>query len=84
MQIRNSNLCEASNCIVYSAVNHPWWMSMLSTDGVCCGLAIMMMLIIIIIVRRRRIAVSCVWLASVSCVQLVVSYERLTVKVVRG
>ena len=66
MQIRNSKLCEASNCIVYSAVNHPWWMSMHSTDGVCCGLAIMTML------------------ASVSCVQLVVSYVRLTVKVVRG
>ena len=29
MQIRNSKLCESSKCIVYSAVNHPLWMSML-------------------------------------------------------
>ena len=29
MQIRNSKLCEASKCWVYSAVNHPWWMGML-------------------------------------------------------
>ena len=30
MQIGNSKLCEANKCIViYSAVNHPWWMSML-------------------------------------------------------
>ena len=25
MQIRNSKLCDAIECIVYSAVNHPWW-----------------------------------------------------------
>ena len=30
MQISNSSLCELSKCWVYSsAVNHPWWMSML-------------------------------------------------------
>ena len=29
MQISNSKLCESSKCGVYSAVNHPWWMSML-------------------------------------------------------
>ena len=29
MQSRNSKFCEASKCIVYSAVNHPWWMGML-------------------------------------------------------
>ena len=29
MQISNSRLCESSKCLVYSAVNHPWWMSML-------------------------------------------------------
>ena len=29
MQISNSKLCESSKCWVYSAVNHPWWMSML-------------------------------------------------------
>ena len=29
MQISNSRLCESSKCWVYSAVNHPWWMSML-------------------------------------------------------
>ena len=29
MQISNSGLCESSKCWVYSAVNHPWWMSML-------------------------------------------------------
>ena len=29
MQIRNLKLCEASKCIVYSAVNHSWWRSML-------------------------------------------------------
>ena len=30
MQISNSKLCESSKCrvTVYSAVNHPWWMSM--------------------------------------------------------
>ena len=35
MQIRNSKLCEASKCRLYSAVNH----SCFSTDGVCCGLS---------------------------------------------
>ena len=29
MQISNSKLCQSSKCWVYSAVNHPWWMSML-------------------------------------------------------
>ena len=29
IQISNSKLCESSKCWVYSAVNHPWWMSML-------------------------------------------------------
>ena len=29
MQISNSRLCESSKCWVYTAVNHPWWMSML-------------------------------------------------------
>ena len=29
MQISKSRLCELSKCWVYSAVNHPWWMSML-------------------------------------------------------
>ena len=29
MQNSNSRLCESSKCWVYSAVNHPWWMSML-------------------------------------------------------
>ena len=29
MQISNSRLFESSKCWVYSAVNHPWWMSML-------------------------------------------------------
>ena len=29
MQIRNSKLCEASKCRVYSAVNRPWWISKL-------------------------------------------------------
>ena len=28
MQISNTRLCESSKCWVYSAVNHPWWMSM--------------------------------------------------------
>ena len=35
MQISNSKLCGSSKCIVYCAVNHPWW----TTDGVCCGSA---------------------------------------------
>ena len=35
MQIRNSKLCEASKCCVYSTVKHP---ACFSTDGVCCGL----------------------------------------------
>ena len=26
MQIRNLKLCDASECGLYSAVNHPWWM----------------------------------------------------------
>ena len=29
MLISNSRLGESSKCWVYSAVNHPWWMSML-------------------------------------------------------
>ena len=29
MQISNSRLCESSKCWVFSAVNHPWWRSML-------------------------------------------------------
>ena len=29
MQIRNSKLCESSKGCLYSAVNHPWLMSML-------------------------------------------------------
>ena len=29
MQISNSRLCESSKCWVYTAVNHPWWVSML-------------------------------------------------------
>ena len=29
MQIRNSKLCEANECRVYSTVNRPWWMGML-------------------------------------------------------
>ena len=35
MQIRNSKLYEASKCRVhvYSAVNHPWWMSTLFLLG---------------------------------------------------
>ena len=39
MQI--SNLKQSSECRVYSAVNHPWWVSMISTDTVCCGLALL-------------------------------------------
>ena len=29
MQIRNSKLCEASECWAYSAANHTWWVNML-------------------------------------------------------
>ena len=32
-------VCKASKCRVYSTVNHPWWVRMFSTDGVCCGWA---------------------------------------------
>ena len=39
MQISNSRLCESSKCWVYSAVNHPWWMSMLFHRRGFCGLA---------------------------------------------
>ena len=39
MQISNSRLCELSKCWVYSAVNHPWWMSMLFHRQSFCGLA---------------------------------------------
>ena len=39
MQISNSRLCELSKCWVYSAVNHPWWMSMLFHRRGFCGLA---------------------------------------------
>ena len=39
MQISNSKLCESSKCWVYSAVNHPWWMSMLFHRQGFCGLA---------------------------------------------
>ena len=39
MQISNSRLCESSKCWVYSAVNYPWWMSMLFHRRACCGLA---------------------------------------------
>ena len=39
MQISNSRLCESSKCRVYSAVNHPWWMSMLFHRRGFCGSA---------------------------------------------
>ena len=39
MQISNSRLCESSKCWVYSAVNHPWWISMLFHRRSFCGSA---------------------------------------------
>ena len=38
MQITNSRLGESIKCWVYSAVNHPWWMSMLFHRRGFCGL----------------------------------------------
>ena len=39
MQISNSKLCKSRKCWVYSAVNHPLWMSMLFHRRGFCGSA---------------------------------------------
>ena len=38
-KLESRNFVKRVSVEVYSALNHPWWVRMLSTDGVCCGWA---------------------------------------------